>query len=361
MTRPPPIQRWWVTHVAVAAIAVVAVIAAFDSLTRILHPVGHLALLMLFAIVVAFILAPLATRLEGVTRRPGPASALAFLVAVVVVIVALALLAAPLISESSRLTDQLPHYIERLQSAEPVSVLGYQVPDELRTRVGAAAGDAGGRFAGEAVGIVLAIVSGVVDLFLVLVIALYLLLDRRRIRTLTLRALPPRLRTPTEQVEGEVVRVFGAYVRGQLVLALIVGFASTVALLALGVPYALVLGVLAGLFELVPLLGPLLGAVPAVLVALSQPFPTVIWVVLAFLAIQQAESNLLVPRISGHAVGLHPLAAILALLVGLEVGGIVGALFAVPLAGVVWVFVGAALRARQVTSGLEHAERGPSS
>lgn len=347
MTGLPPIERWWVTHLAVAAIAIVAVIAAVDSLTRILRPVGHLALLVLFAIVVAFILAPLATRLEGLLRSSGLASALAFLTAVLVVILALGLLAAPLIAESSRLSEQLPRYIEQLQSAEPVSVLGYAVPDELRTRVGTAVGEAGGRFAGEAVGIVLAIVFGVVDMFLVLVIALYLLLDRRRIRTLTLRVLPPRLRAPTEQVESEVVRVFGAYVRGQLVLALIVGVASTGALLALGVPYALVLGVLAGLFELVPMLGPLLGAVPAVLVALSQPFPTVLWVALAFLVIQQAEANLLVPRISGHAVGLHPLAAILALLAGLEVGGIVGALFAVPLAGVAWVFIGTALRARQ--------------
>lgn len=347
MTGPPPIQRWWVTHVAVAAIAIVAVIAAFESLARILHPLGHVALLVLFAVVVAFILAPLASRLEPLVRSATLASLLVFAGVAAVVVVGMALLAAPLISESGRLSEQLPRYIERLQSTEPVSVLGYQVPDDVRARVGTAMGDIGGRFAGEAVGIVLRVVSGVVDLFLVLVIALYLLLDRRRIRALALRLLPPRLRAPTEEVEGEVVRVFGAYVRGQLVLAVIVGVASTVALMILGVPYALVLGVLAGLFELVPMLGPLLGAVPAVLVALAQPFPTVIWVALAFLLIQQAEANLLVPRISGHAVGLHPLAAILALLVGLEVGGIVGALFAVPLAGVAWVFVSAAVRRRR--------------
>jgi predicted PurR-regulated permease PerM len=86
--------------------------------------------------------------------------------------------------------------------------------------------------------------------------------------------------------------------------------------------------------------------VPAVLVALFQPFPLVLWVVLAFIVIQQLESNVLVPRISGHAVGLHPLAAMLVLLVGFEVAGIVGALFAVPLAGIVWVFASTALRAR---------------
>ncbi len=136
--------------------------------------------------------------------------------------------------------------------------------------------------------------------------------------------------------------------RGQLILALLVGIAATVALLVLGVPYALFLGVFAGVVELVPILGPVLGAVPAVLVALFQPFPLVLWVILAFVLIQQTESNLLVPRISGHAVGLHPLAAMLALLVGLEVGGIVGALFAVPLAGVIWVFTSAAMRARRV-------------
>ena len=346
MNRLPPIQRWWVTHVAVAAIAVVAVIAAFDSLVRFLHPLAHLALVVLFAVVVAFILAPIATRLERVVRRPALASALAFLAAVAAAILALLLLAAPLITEASHLSEQLPQYIDRLQSTEPVSVLGYQVPDELRARVGAAAGDLGGRSAAAALGIVLGVASGIVDLFLVLVISLYLLLDRRRIRTLLLRALPLGQRARAEVVEGEVVRVFGAYVRGQILLALIVGVASTLALLALGVPYALVLGVVAGVFELVPMLGPILGAVPAILVAVSQPFPTVIWVVVAFVLIQQAESNLLVPRISGHAVGLHPLAAILALLVGLEVGGIVGALFAVPLAGIAWVFIGAALRAR---------------
>jgi predicted PurR-regulated permease PerM len=341
-----PIQRWWVTHVAIAAIAIVAVVAAVDSLTRILQPVGHLALVVLLAVVVAFIVAPLATRLEGVMRRPALASSVAFLGVVVVVVLALALLAAPLINESSRLSEQLPQYIARLQSVEPVSIFGYQIPDELRSRVGAAVGDFGGRFAGEAVGIVVGVVSGIVDMFLVLVIALYVLLDRRRMRTLALRLLPSRVRATTEDVEREVVRVFGAYVRGQLVLALIVGVAATLALAALGVPYALVLGTLAGLFELVPLLGPVLGAVPAILVALSAPFPTVVWVALAFIVIQQAESNLLVPRISGHAVGLHPLAAILVLLVGLDVGGVVGAFFAVPLAGVAWVFAGTALRAR---------------
>ncbi len=346
LTDPRTLQRWWVSYVAVAAAAVVLVLAAVEGVARVLRPLAHLGLVVLFAIVVAFVVAPLATRLQELVRSRTLAVIITFLVALAVLVGAIAMLAAPLVSESARLADQIPVYVKRLQSNEAVTVLGVQIPDELRARLGSAVGDLGGQFAVQAVAVVVTIVSGVVDLFLVLIIALYLLLDQRRIRTFGLRALPRRYREPVEGVEAEVARVFGAYVRGQLILALLVGIAATAALLVLGVPYALFLGVFAGVVELVPILGPVLGAVPAVLVALFQPFPLVLWVILAFVLIQQIESNLLVPRISGHAVGLHPLAAMLALLVGLEVGGIVGALFAVPLAGVIWVFTSAAMRAR---------------
>jgi predicted PurR-regulated permease PerM len=90
--------------------------------------------------------------------------------------------------------------------------------------------------------------------------------------------------------------------------------------------------------------GPILSVIPAVLVALFMPFPTVIWVLLFFLVIQQVENNVLAPRISGHAVGLHPLGAMFALLAGFQLAGLLGALFAVPLAGVLWVLLSAAYR-----------------
>jgi predicted PurR-regulated permease PerM len=105
----------------------------------------------------------------------------------------------------------------------------------------------------------------------------------------------------------------------------------------MGMPYALVLGVLAGVFEMVPMLGPILSALPALAVALFQPWPMVLAVLAFFLLVQQFEAHVLAPRITGHAVGLHPLGAIFALLAGLELGGPVGAVFAVPLAGFLWV------------------------
>jgi predicted PurR-regulated permease PerM len=146
-------------------------------------------------------------------------------------------------------------------------------------------------------------------------------------------------------VFNEIARVFGAYLRSQLIVAVSLGALVTVALSAIGLPYAVLLGAFAGLVELVPMLGPFLGAVPAIVVASAQPFPTVAWTIVAFVVIQQFESNFLVPRLTGHAVGLHPLAAMLALLAGFEAGGIVGALFAVPIVGLIWVLVSTAVLA----------------
>jgi predicted PurR-regulated permease PerM len=111
------------------------------------------------------------------------------------------------------------------------------------------------------------------------------------------------------------------------------------------VPYALFLGIFAALAELIPMVGPIVAAVPALAVSLSMPFPAVVWVAIAFLLIQQFESNVLLPRLSARATGIHPVASLLALVVGFEVGGVVGALFAVPVAGLLWVLVSTALNA----------------
>ena len=97
------------------------------------------------------------------------------------------------------------------------------------------------------------------------------------------------------------------------------------------------IGVLSGLLELVPMLGPILATIVAVVITLPQGFPQVLWVLLLFIGIHQVEINILAPRIAGHAVGLHPAAALIALLVGFEVGGVLGALVAVPVAGILYV------------------------
>lgn len=184
----------------------------------------------------------------------------------------------------------------------------------------------------------------VTDAMLTLVISVSLLIDGPRFAERAMAVLPQRHRTKALFIQEHAVRVLGRYIRGQLTLALFVGTAAWLGTAALGLPYALVLGVLAGLFEFVPMFGPYLSAFPPVIVALFMPYPTVLWVILLFIVIAQVENNILEPRIVGDAVGLHPLAAMFALLAGYQVAGPLGAVFAVPLAAVVWVVLGAAYR-----------------
>jgi predicted PurR-regulated permease PerM len=169
------------------------------------------------------------------------------------------------------------------------------------------------------------------------VISFYLLIDGPTFRARSLALIPPQHRAKALVLQDNVSRLLGGYLRGQLTLALIIGVLADVGTALFGLAYAVVLGVLAGLFELVPMFGPILSVVPAVLVALFMPFPTVIWVLLFFLAIQQVENNVLAPHIGGHAVGLHPLGARFARLAGFQLAGLVGGLFGA--AG--WCAVGA--------------------
>ena len=170
------------------------------------------------------------------------------------------------------------------------------------------------------------------DLVLLFTIAFYWLTERDRIESLLLRMLPLRLRDRVESIFNETEYALGAYVRGQGVMIASVGVLSLAGMAVLGVPYAVLLALIAGLMEAIPIVGPVLGMVPAILVtAIAAPDKT-LWVLLLFVVIQQMESNLLVPKVMEHQVGLRPLLVILALAAGNLLAGITGALVAIPIA-----------------------------
>jgi predicted PurR-regulated permease PerM len=340
----PSVDRWWVTRVAIAAAAVVLVLTAIRLVLDVAALVAHVILLVVFGVVVAFVLGPLVVLLERRLGRRGVAVLVTSVAALGVLAVGIALLAVPLVRETRDLADDVPRYAAVLASDEPIQVLGIEVSGELRQRVGAELGSRAGDWTRQAATVALRIGSTIVDVLFVLVLGIYLLASAPTTRAWLFARVPRARRAEVERVEGEARRLFGAYIRGQLLLGLIIGTVSGVAYALLGVPYAVFLGVLAGILELVPIVGPIVAGTVAAAVSLTQPWPLVAWVVVAAILIQQLENNLLVPRISGGAVGLHPLAALLAVLVGAELGGIVGAIFAVPVTGLVW----SVWRARQV-------------
>src|SRR4051794_38965471 len=187
------------------------------------------------------------------------------------------------------------------------------------------------------------LVTASVGLILVFVLSVYMLIHGERIGALVRQVMPPGDGTPEDDYPARVVRAVAGYVRGQLLFSVVMGAGAGIGLWILGVTgvfpdgktYALAFGVFFGLMELVPYVGPFLGAAPPLLVALFQDPITAVWVALFFIGLQQIEGHIASPLIFGHALRINPLLVIFALLFGAELFGIVGALVALPVAAVV--------------------------
>ncbi len=188
-------------------------------------------------------------------------------------------------------------------------------------------------------GLVTEAASAVFDLVLVFVLSVYLLLYGQSIGALVRRALPDGDGTAADDYPTLVQHAVARYVGGQLMFSLVMGATAGLALYLFGVlgifpdgrKYAVVLAVFYGLMELVPYIGPILGALPAVLIALFTDPITAAWVILLFVGLQQIEGHIVAPQIFSHTLRINPLLVIFALLLGLQVHGLVGALVALPL------------------------------
>jgi predicted PurR-regulated permease PerM len=158
----------------------------------------------------------------------------------------------------------------------------------------------------------------------------------RIIRKLLLRA-PSDRRDEWRQLIDEINGKIGGYFRGQVILCVIVGVSSIVAFLLLGIPNAVMLGLVMGIFEAVPVIGPTLGAIPAVLMTLATAPEKTLWVIGALVAIQVLENNLLVPRVMDETVGVNAVVSMLAIAAFGALFGIVGAVLAIPLAAILQI------------------------
>jgi len=355
----PPPWRWWPIYVLVAAGAVVAVIAAIRAIGDFFEPVREALFIVLFGIVVAFLLAPLVDRVDRVVRRRSVAILLSVVVSVGGLVVLATFTATPVVRELSDLIQVLPSYLAEIQSDRPLTLVGVEIPGEVRQQVGRFIAERGTELAENSARIAIRLVSAVIDVIVVLVLAVYLLAGAGRIREWIIAWVPRRYHDLAEDIEDDLAHVFGRYVRAQLLLALIIGSASMIAYSVLGLRHAIFLGLLAGILELVPIIGPIVAGTVAAAIALFQPWPLVLWVIAAAILIQQLENNLLVPRISGAFVGISPVAALLAVLFGIQAAGIMGGIFAVPVVGVLARFADRLREpAREIAESARAAEEG---
>ncbi|QQG43610.1 MAG: AI-2E family transporter [Candidatus Daviesbacteria bacterium] len=184
----------------------------------------------------------------------------------------------------------------------------------------------------------LVVFDNIITILFLLVLTFYLLLERENLEKRTAALFLHR----QHQIQNLTIKIeerLGAWVRGQLFLSLIIGVLVYIGLFLLNIPYALTLAIVAGILEIVPVIGPIVAAIPGILLAFTISPILALGVAVMYFVIQQLENHLIVPQVMGRAVGLNPLVVILAIAVGSRLLGIVGALLAVPLTVVLQIIV----------------------
>lgn len=304
------------------------------------------------ALVLAYILLPVVTFFEGGIKRFVPrfggARAVAIVLTYLAAILAAALfflLIAPVVSEQFEVLwenrQEIAGFVEDLVD-DGLRQYRASVPEEIQAQIDSALRQAGARLSaaaqaaiGQTVSAVTSTVAFIAGLVIVPVWLFYVLYDQNRFMRKAVEVIPAQVRPDTVNVMRISDRILSQYLRGQLLLCLVVGVAATIGLALLGVPFFAVLGLIAGIFEILPFVGPIIGMVPAVLVAVIERPILGLWTLLLFIGIQQVENTVLVPRISGKAVELHPALIVLVLIIGSQVAGLAGAILAVPVTAII--------------------------
>jgi predicted PurR-regulated permease PerM len=360
--RDPLRQATFVVWLAVGLVALGWVFLVIGEAVRVIW------LPLAFAAGLLFLLEPLVKVFERV-HIPRPAGAILALLVLLAVVVALGALVWPTIQEQgAQLIEQLPDlYVSVVDWLREVAVtIGVDIDDllsqqaieewlrdpanqatiqELLFGFGAGAGV-----------VIRGVAETVAVAVLAPVLAIYLLIDLKRFKKNTLELTPPRHRDEVAYVGREVGTALGSFVRGQLLVSLIVGIASSIGMWAIDLPFWLLIGIVSGFLNLIPFVGPVVGGALAALVALLSGNPwQAVWAVLIMIGIQQVDNHVITPMIQRARVNLSPLVIVLALIVGGTLAGLLGVLVAIPTTAAVRIVVGHLWRTRILGQSWEEA------
>lgn len=304
-----------------------------------LYLVRDVLVILFFAIIIASAVGPFANWLES-KKFPRLLGVLLLYLSFFGLIIFLLSLIVPFVAtELGQLTKALPNFFSSLSGAlekaqQTTSSRYFDFFSEIQNLL-----DGFSQFlfaySQSALSLIINIFGGALSFVAIIIISFYLSVMRRGVIGFISSVLP-------EKYEAYVINLWkraefkvGRWLQGQLLLALSVGLMVFVGLSLLGVKYALLLGILAMVLEIVPIVGPILSAIPGLILAFSQSPTLGVWVLVFYIAVQQIENNVLVPLILGKTLGLNPVTVILALLIGGKIAGILGMLLAVPVAVII--------------------------
>ncbi|NLO90266.1 MAG: AI-2E family transporter [Clostridia bacterium] len=295
----------------------------------------------IFAVILAYILNPIVVIIEQYLNVSRLIAILMIYAAGLILVLLLFFYGIPLITqELNTLADMIPVLMVEIQGyAQKLynNFQGIAVSDGIRQVI-----DEGIRNVEEIIirGIrqlinaILSIFSGILSIVLAPIMAFYLLKDWQVLGEKIQLIFPVQIREEVISLWSEIDRVLLGFIKGHLIVAAFVGIMTALGLTLIGMDYVLLLSIIAGIGEIIPYFGPIIGSIPTLILALLKSKLTALYVLILIIIIQQIENNVLSPTILGESVGLHPIVVIFALLAGGKIFGLVGMLLAVPTAAV---------------------------
>ena len=325
-------KQWsLVLRVITLLIALVVTVALARSLSWIIS-------LLLISTLIVYTLHPLSLYLKNKFRLGhGLATSLVFILFLLFCLFVFSLLIPVIYYEASEFAESFPRYTERFQdflSWFSQQTINLEIENEVQNYLMNLSENLHQaiEYLAEAS---LSLLSGAVDFFLVLFLIFYLLSDFHAVRTRLIEIVPTSKRPLAEELLAIVDTNVGTFIRGSLVRCLIVGIVTGLTLYFAGMPYALLLGLLAGIFNFILYIGPYIAAVPAVLLSFSPLTPSPLVVIGIYVVIQILDGMLLAPVVLGRVVKLRPITVIVAILAGGSLAGLLGMVLAVPVAGII--------------------------
>lgn len=333
MTNKPPDDPRSLIRYTLAGIALTV------TLLWVAYQARDALLIIYISMLVAIGLSPLVARLEQrrarTQRLPRWAAILIVYLVIVGALASVAIMVVPpLVTQAREMWAALPTLLH--QGQQWLLQRGW-ISRELTVQEAVQQSPVGGDAVGTVLSAVWGLVGGVFGVVTILILAFYLLVDFESLMRFFIRLFPRWRRDRVNDATHRVTAKVSAWLGGQILLATIIGSSAALGLGLMGVPYFYVLALLAGFGEMIPVVGPVLSAIPAVLVALTVSPKLALAVLIFFLVQQQIENHLLVPKVMSRQVGISPVIVITALMIGGSLLGIVGAILAVPTAAILQV------------------------
>jgi predicted PurR-regulated permease PerM len=332
-------------------LTVLGLIIVVWGLLHALSAAKHVLIWFFVALFLALAINPLVEWLQdhGVPKR-GLAAGLAFLMVILAIVLTGALFVPTLVTNVNHFVDAVPGYVNDVTKGQ--GQLGfletkYHVVEKVRAQIQNGGAKRLLGLSGAAVSVTLGVLNLVVAVFTVAFMTFFMLLEGPKWIERFYGLMPMESQPRWRGVGRDIYRTVGGYVTGNLVISLIAGALTTLVLLVMGVPYAVALGLIVAILDLIPLAGATIAMIIIGSVAFLHSIPAGIVVVVFFLLYQQLENHVLQPVVYNRTVQLSPLVILISVLLGAAMAGILGALAAIPVAGAIQVLILDYLRARR--------------